>query len=89
MIAAGIGSEEDSVDATERALAQLRALLATHADLARKLGELEKKYDAQFRVVFDAMRELMEPPAPTRKQIGFSVKERHTIYRVAARKRGR
>jgi|GEM_PF-705742 len=40
-----------------RAFAQLRALLATHVDLARKLEELEKKYDAQFRVVFDARRE--------------------------------
>ncbi|MFZ4396110.1 MAG: ORF6N domain-containing protein [Kiritimatiellia bacterium] len=57
-----------------RAFSQLRALLATHADLARKLEELEKKYDAQFRVVFDALRQLINPPEPQRKQIGFGVR---------------
>ena len=72
-----------------RAFAQLRALLSTHADLARKLDELEKKYDAQFRVVFDGLRQLINPPEPTRKQIGFSVKERRAVYRVAVRKAGR
>ncbi len=45
-----------------RAFARLRELLATHKDLARKLEELEGKYDKQFRVVFDAIRELMQPP---------------------------
>ncbi len=44
---------------------------ATHVDLARKLDALEKKYDAQFRVVFDAIRELMKPPEPRRRRIGF------------------
>jgi hypothetical protein len=69
-----------------RAFAQLRALLATHADLARKLEELEKKYDAQFRVVFDALRQLINPPEPSRKQIGFNVRERRAVYRVKGRK---
>jgi len=54
-----------------RAFVQLRNLLSTHVDLARKLAELEKKYDTQFRVVFDAIRQLMTPPEPPRKQIGF------------------
>ena len=54
-----------------RAFVRLRELLATHADLARKLVALEKKYDAQFRVVFDAIRELMTPPPKPRRQIGF------------------
>ena len=54
-----------------RAFVKLRELLATHADLARKLDALEKKYDAQFRVVFDAIRELMKPPEPKHRQIGF------------------
>jgi hypothetical protein len=71
-----------------RAFAQLRALLATHADLARKLDDLEKRYDAQFRVVFDALRQLIEPPEPPRKRIGFSVRERRAVYRVARMKRG-
>ena len=44
-----------------RAFGQLRELLATHKDLARKLEELEKKYDAQFKVVFNAIRQLMKP----------------------------
>jgi hypothetical protein len=54
-----------------RAFVQLRRMLATHQDLSRKLAALEKKYDAQFKVVFDAIRELMKPPEPTRRQIGF------------------
>lgn len=54
-----------------RTFVKLRQLIATHADLARKLDALEKKYDAQFRVVFDAIRELMKPPEPKRRQIGF------------------
>src|SRR4029077_7551578 len=48
-----------------RAFGHLRELLTTHKELARKLAELEKKYDSQFKVVFDAIRQLMEPaPAP-------------------------
>ncbi len=55
-----------------RAFVQLRQLLATHADLARKLEELEKKYDKQFRIIFDAIRELMTPPSePSKPPIGF------------------
>jgi hypothetical protein len=55
-----------------RAFVRLRRLLISHADLARKLEELEQKYDAQFRVVFDAIRELMTPAAvPGKRRIGF------------------
>jgi len=55
-----------------RAFVRLRRILATHADLARKLAALEKKYDAQFKSVFDAIRELMAPPDPKpRRRIGF------------------
>src|SRR5262249_26224726 len=53
-----------------RAFVQLREMLASHKDLARKLAEMEKKYDAQFKVVFDAIRELMTPPAtPPKRRI--------------------
>jgi hypothetical protein len=45
-----------------RAFVRLRQMLASHADLARKLAQLERKYDAQFKVVFDAIREMMERP---------------------------
>jgi hypothetical protein len=55
-----------------RAFVRLRQMLASHSDLARKLSALEKKYDAQFKVVFDAIRDLMTPPEPPRKnRIGF------------------
>jgi hypothetical protein len=55
-----------------RAFVQLRQMLSSHADLARKLAALEKRYDAQFKVVFDAIRELMAPPEPPKKRrIGF------------------
>ena len=54
-----------------RAFVRLRQVLADHADLAKKLGELEAKYDEQFDVVFHAIRELMTPPTATRKRIGF------------------
>jgi len=70
-----------------RAFSRLRHILATHADLARKLDELEQKYDAQFRVVFDAMRQLMNPPDTPRKRIGFGVRERRAVYRMATRKK--
>lgn len=50
--------------------------MATHKGLARKIEELDKKYDAQFRAVFDAIRELMQPsPVPPKRRIGFSVPE--------------
>ncbi|MGH9340803.1 MAG: ORF6N domain-containing protein [Acidobacteriota bacterium] len=59
-----------------RAFVRLREILGTHRDLALKLEALEKKYDAKFKVVFDAIRELMAPtPVPQKRQIGFSPKE--------------
>jgi len=54
-----------------RAFVRLRRMLESHADLAKKLDELEKKYDSQFKVVFQAIRELMAPPTASRKRIGF------------------
>jgi hypothetical protein len=63
-----------------RAFIRLREASGAHADLARKLVEMEKKYDAQFKVVLDALHQLMAPTAPSRKQIGFEVKERPARY---------
>lgn len=55
-----------------RTFVRLRQLIASHADLARKLATLESKYDEQFRAVFDAIRELMTPVEPRRKrEMGF------------------
>jgi hypothetical protein len=58
-----------------RAFVRLREILATHKDLARKLTALEKKYDEQFKVVFDAIRRLMAEPTSKEKKrrIGFHV----------------
>jgi Zn-dependent protease with chaperone function len=57
-----------------RAFVRLRQMLASNAELSRKLAALEKKYDAQFKIVFDAIRQLMTPPEPKRRKIGFHVK---------------
>lgn len=54
-----------------RAFVKLREMIITHRELAKKLEALEKKYDAQFRVVFDAIRQLMAPPEKPRREIGF------------------
>jgi len=54
-----------------RAFIRLRQMLAGHVELARKLDALEKKYDAQFKQVFEAIRQLMIPPEPKRRPIGF------------------
>lgn len=54
-----------------RAFVKLREIIVSNKDLARKLNELEKKYDTQFRIVFDAIRELMKPPEPKHRKIGF------------------
>ncbi len=56
-----------------KAFVQLREIINTHKDLAKKLEEMEGKYDKQFRVVFDAIRQLMNPiePAEKRKPIGY------------------
>jgi len=59
-----------------RAFVRLREMLATHADLARRLDELERKYDQQFAVVFQAIRELMKPPTGKAKEMGY-----HTLVK--------
>jgi hypothetical protein len=54
-----------------RTFVQLRRLMESNRDLAGKIEALEKKYDEQFAVVFAAIKELIAPPTPARKQIGF------------------
>ena len=63
-----------------RAFVRLRQMLASNARLARKLADLEKKYDAQFKVVFEAIRQLMAPPQPKKRKIGFLVEEKAAAY---------
>jgi hypothetical protein len=60
-----------------RAFVKLREMMSTHKDLARKLQELEKKYDGQFRIVFDAIRQIIEVEEKPKRKIGFIAKERH------------
>lgn len=70
-----------------RTFVQLRQMLSSNVDLARKLAALENKYDAQFKVVFDAIRELMKPvpEKKSRRQIGFSAIQRNHASKTTAR----
>jgi hypothetical protein len=63
-----------------RAFVKLRQILASHSELARKLESLEKKYDTQFKIVFDAIRQLMAPAEKVPKKIGFQLREKRASY---------
>jgi hypothetical protein len=61
-----------------RAFVRLRKILSEHQDLSRKIMNLEKQYDAQFRVVFDALKQMMKPASNSEKHIGFKTgKDKH------------
>jgi hypothetical protein len=70
-----------------RAFVRLRGMISSHKELLRKLEDMEKKYDDQFRVVFEAIRHLMAPPEKARKRIGFEVKEAAAKYGKVAKKK--
>lgn len=70
-----------------RTCTRLREMIASHKDLARKLAELEKKYDGQFQIVFEAIRQLIEVEEKPKRKIGFIVKESQAVYKKG-RKRG-
>ncbi|MEK6790563.1 MAG: ORF6N domain-containing protein [Deltaproteobacteria bacterium] len=59
-----------------RAFVKLRQMLASNAELMKKMTDLEKKYDEQFKVVFQAIYELMKPPEPKKRQIGFKAESK-------------
>jgi hypothetical protein len=65
-----------------RTFVRLRTMLATHKELARQVEEMEKKYDSQFKMVFDTLRRLLEPPEKPKRRIGFDVEEPKIKYRV-------
>ncbi len=65
-----------------RTFVKLRRMLESSEELSRKLAELESKYDEQFRIVFEAIHELMIPPEPKSNPIGFHVREEPGIYTV-------
>ncbi len=54
-----------------RAFVKLREMMATHKDLKIKIGEMEKKYDKQFQIIFEAIKQLLESPKKPKRQIGF------------------
>ncbi|MBI4656856.1 MAG: ORF6N domain-containing protein, partial [Elusimicrobia bacterium] len=58
-----------------RTFTHLMEIISAHKDLAARLEALEKKYDRQFKIVFDAIREIMAPPVKPQKRIGFTAKE--------------
>ena len=70
-----------------RTFVRLRTMLATHKEMARQVEEMEKKYDSQFRIVFDALRRLLEPPEKPKRRIGFDVEEPKIKYVVRRKDR--
>jgi len=81
----GILKSQRAVDvniAIMRTFVKLREMLESNEELSRRLDELESKYDEQFRMVFEAIRELMIPPEPEKRPIGFHVREEHAVYKV-------
>lgn len=78
-MAANVLNSERAVHASVlvvRAFVKLRRMVVSNAELARKLDELEQKYDRQFKIVFDAIRQLMTPPPVNPKAIGFRASAR-------------
>lgn len=71
-----------------RTFTRIRELIATHKDLQKKIEDMEKKYDLQFKVVFDAIKQLLTPPNPKKRKIGFVVRERSAKYRTMSRMGG-
>jgi len=69
-----------------RTFVKFRQMLIAHKDLERKFAGLEKKYDEQFKVVFDAIRALMKETEKPKRKIGFEIKEPKTKYRKKRKK---
>ena len=69
-----------------RAFTQLRQMLLTHKDLKKKIESMEKKYDQQFQIVFEAIKQLLEEDEKPKKKIGFTVKEKQKSYGKKSRK---
>jgi len=63
-----------------RTFTRLREILGTHEELKRKIEQMERKYDGQFKVVFEVIRQLMTPPETRKRKIGFKLKEKQIKY---------
>ncbi len=73
-------------DGSPRAFVKLRQIAASNEKLAKKVEELEKKYDTQFKIVFDAIRQIMRPPEKPKRRIGFDVDEPQFAYKASRKK---
>ncbi|MBI2428388.1 MAG: ORF6N domain-containing protein [Ignavibacteriales bacterium] len=71
-----------------RTFVRLRRMLASNELLSRKLKELERKYDEQFQIVFDAIRQILTPPEKLKRPFGFVIEEPKTSYGVRKRLAG-
>jgi phage regulator Rha-like protein len=69
-----------------RTFTKLREMIATHKDLVKRLNELEKKYDGQFQIVFEAIRQLIEVEEKPKRKIGFIARERQAVYRTSRKR---
>ena len=65
-----------------RTFVKLREMMSSHKDLARKLSELEKKYDGQFQIVFEAIRQIIAVEEKPKRKVGFIAKEQKAVYRA-------
>jgi len=72
-----------------RAFVKLRDMIASNEDLARKLDELEKKYDGRFQSVFEVIRQLMAIEERPKRKIGFEVRESRAVYKTRHRENGK
>jgi hypothetical protein len=70
-----------------RTFIRLRGLLASNIELSRKLDAMEKKYDHQFKAVFEAIRQLLQPPDKPKRPIGFHIEESSVPYAAKRKKR--
>ena len=68
-----------------RTFVKLREMMSSHKDLSRKLAELEKKYDGQFQIVFEAIKQLIEVEEKPKRKIGY-VRESRAVYRVTRKR---
>ena len=70
-----------------RAFTQLRQMLSKHEDLKKKIESMEKKYDQQFQVVFEAIKQLIDEEGKPKKKIGFTVKEKQKAFGKKTKKK--
>jgi hypothetical protein len=88
IMAASILNSQRAIDASVyvvRAFIRLREMIASHKDLTKKLNELEKKYDGQFQIVFEAIRQLIEVEEKPKRKIGY-ISESKVAYRTTRKR---